>query len=79
MLRNAQGSRLTVSIRDLAMSFVLLIGIIAIFVAFVGASRILLYIGLCITGIGIGLGVIRFIAKEGSSERSTQVMRHRLY
>jgi len=79
MLRSAQRSRLTVSIRDLAMSCVLLIGIVVILAAFVCASRILLYIGLCITGIGIGLGVIRFIAKEGSSERSTQVMRHRLY
>ena len=57
----SQKHNLMVSIQTVIVSMVMLIGTAIVLYAFVGGNRVVLYGGLCITGMGVSLGVLQFI------------------
>jgi hypothetical protein len=61
MYRDSQRYNLMASTQTIIVGIIALVGIAIILYAVVGGSRILLYYGLCITGVGVGLGVLQFI------------------
>jgi hypothetical protein len=64
MYGNSQKHNLMVSIQAIIVSLVMLVGIIIILYASVDGNRLLLYGGLCITAMGVSLGVLQFVLRR---------------
>lgn len=61
MQKNNGRRGLMVPTYSIIVSMIMLVGILVILSAFLRTDRILLYYGLCVTGIGVVLGMVRLV------------------
>jgi len=73
MQGNVRKRSQTVSTHNIIVSIVMLIGITTIWVSLARGNNTLLYAGLCITGAGVGLGLVQLLLgnKITAESRST--------
>lgn len=70
MQGNVRRRSQAVPIQNIIMSIVMLIGIITIWVAIARSNHTLLYVGLCVTGVGVGLGLVQLLLRNKTAAES---------